>query len=126
MNNQEFKKLRMKLAKTQNELALLLGTSLRTIRSYEQGWRNIPVHAERQLYFLNAAKTSGKNNHKPCWHINKCPSDRKKSCPAWEFKAGNLCWFTNGFVCEGAVCKDWTHKINICKKCKVWEDSMDK
>ena len=72
MNNKEFKQLRLKLEKTQSELALLLGTSLKTIRSYEQGWRNIPTHAERQLYLLILKKSALKNKQKPCWIIKNC------------------------------------------------------
>jgi DNA-binding XRE family transcriptional regulator len=125
MNNKEFKQLRLKLGKTQNELALLLGASLKAVRSYEQGWRNIPTHAERQLYLLTSKKNALKNKHKPCWIIKHCPSDIKKKCPAWEFKAGNLCWFINGTICEGLVHKDWKQKMKLCKSCEVWIEYME-
>jgi len=36
-------------------MAQLLGTSLKAIQSFEQGWRNIPVHIERQMLFLLAS-----------------------------------------------------------------------
>mgnify|MGYP001822735688 FL=1 len=49
MEKNEFTTIRKKLAKTQKELSELLGTSLKAVSSYEQGWRNIPVHVERQL-----------------------------------------------------------------------------
>ena len=124
MNNKEFKQLRLRLGKTQNELALLLGTSLKTVRSYEQGWRNVPTHAERQIYLLISKKNALSNKQKPCWVIKKCPSDLKKQCPAWEFKAGNLCWFINGTICEGTVQKGWKQKMKVCKICDVWNDYM--
>ncbi|MCX5879496.1 MAG: transcriptional regulator, partial [Deltaproteobacteria bacterium] len=54
MRNSEFSRIRGYLGKTQNELAQLLGTSLKAIQSFEQGWRRIPVHAERQVLFLLA------------------------------------------------------------------------
>jgi hypothetical protein len=38
-------------------MAQLLGTSIKAIHSYEQGWRTIPVHVERQLYFLLTRKS---------------------------------------------------------------------
>lgn len=119
MDSKEFKYLRLKLNKTQRELALLLGTSLKAIRSYEQGWRNIPTHAERQLYLLVSMKMKDKKQ-RPCWVIKKCPPSQKKQCPAWEFQAGKLCWFINGTICEGVVHRKWKDKVNICKKCKVW------
>ncbi len=121
MDRNEFKNLRTRLNKTQNELALLLGTSLKAIRSYEQGWRNIPVHAERQLYLLVSRKTAAEYKQKPCWIIKKCPPSRRKRCPAWEFQSGKLCWFINGTVCEGVVQKKWQDKMNICKDCEVWD-----
>jgi DNA-binding XRE family transcriptional regulator len=124
MDNKKFKQLRMELKKTQNELALLLGSSLKTIRSYEQGWRNIPIHAERQLYFLIARKRNKEKKQKTCWIIKKCPPARKKHCPAWEFKAGNLCWFINGTICEGIVHTDWEQKMEVCKQCEVWDSHL--
>ena len=52
MESKEFAELRKKLNKTQKELAILLGVSLKAIGSYEQGWRTIPNHIERQLLYL--------------------------------------------------------------------------
>jgi DNA-binding XRE family transcriptional regulator len=52
MNRNEFKKYRKRLNKTQKQMAELLGTSLKAIHSYEQGWRTVPVHVERQIFFL--------------------------------------------------------------------------
>lgn len=120
MNREEFLPLRKKLGKTQKQLAELLGTSLKAIHSYEQGWRNIPVHVERQLLFLVSQKRGSQKGRTPCWVIKKCPSERKKQCPAWEFQAGKLCWFINGTICEGTVQKDWKGKMKICRSCKVF------
>ena len=52
MEKSEFKFFRNKLNKTQKQMAELLGTSLKAIHSYEQGWRTVPVYVERQVYFL--------------------------------------------------------------------------
>lgn len=49
MKKDEFLYLRNTLGRTQKEIAVLLGISLKAIHSYEQGWRRIPIHAERQL-----------------------------------------------------------------------------
>ena len=43
-----------------------------------------------------------------------------RSIPAWEFKAGDLCWFINGTVCEGMVQKGWQEKMKICQSCEVF------
>ena len=121
MDGKEFISLRKKLNKTQKEMSLLLGTSLKAIHSYEQGWRNVPIHAERQLYYLVSRINAAKEKQKPCWTINRCPPRKKKSCPAWEFQSGTLCWFINGTICDGTIKKNWQEKIEICKTCKVWK-----
>ncbi len=66
MDKEEFKFYRKQLEKTQKQIAQLLGVSIKAIHSYEQGWRSIPGHIERQLFFL-IFKKSGRNKEKPCW-----------------------------------------------------------
>ena len=72
MNRETFSHLRAKLGKTQKALAGLLGVSLKAVQSYEQGWRAIPIHVERQLYFL-AVNQRGDDQakRKDCWAIKK-------------------------------------------------------
>ncbi len=86
MKSDKFKDIRAKLNKTQKELAQLLGVSIKAIHSYEQGWRKIPHHVERQLLFLfsRAIMIGGKQSEK-CWDIRKCPEKKQKKSPAWEF-----------------------------------------
>ena len=119
MDSEKFLLARKKLGKTQKQLAELLGTSLKAVHSYEQGWRSVPAHVERQLFFLVSTKRGNQKGRKSCWVIKKCPPDRKKECPAWEFQAGRLCWFINGTICEGVVQKDWHEKMKICRTCEV-------
>ena len=120
MEKIEFKSFRKKLDKTQKEIAQLLGTSLKAIHSYEQGWRTIPPAVERQLYFLVSRKQKSINGNKLCWKIKKCTPEQKKQCPAWEFKSGNLCWFINGTICEGSAHKNWEDKMKVCRSCEVF------
>ena len=120
MDSSEFKDFRKKLSKTQKQMAQLLGTSLKAVHSYEQGWRTIPPAVERQLYFLISRKHRSTNSNKPCWRIKKCAPEQKKQCPAWEFKSGDLCWFINGTVCDGAVHGNWNEKMKICRSCEVF------
>jgi DNA-binding XRE family transcriptional regulator len=42
MDSKEFIYFRKKLNKTQKQMAQLLGTSIKAIHSYEQGWRTVP------------------------------------------------------------------------------------
>ncbi|MBW1888671.1 MAG: helix-turn-helix domain-containing protein [Deltaproteobacteria bacterium] len=119
MDSKEFSSFRKRLNKTQKQMAQLLGTSIKAIHSYEQGWRTVPNYVERQLLFLVSRRRGNDRRIKSCWIIKGCPPERKKQCPAWEFKAGNLCWFINGTICKGAVQKDWKEKMKICRSCEV-------
>jgi len=120
MKKHEFSYFRKKLIRTQKEMAQLLGKSIKAIHSYEQGWREIPVEVERQVYFLVSQALGNLENQEPCWKILKCPPAKKKNCPAWEFKAGKFCWLINGTICSGEPQKNWKEKIDICKKCDVF------
>ena len=117
LESAEFITIRKRLNKTQKELAELLGSSLKAVSSYEQGWRTIPGHVERQLLYLFAKKVQLKDQN--CWDITRCPPEKKENCPAWEFDSGNLCWFINGTICEQRPQKTWQDKISICRQCRV-------
>jgi len=120
MDKDEFKSYRSKLNKTQKQMSQLLGTSLKAIHSYEQGWRTIPPAVERQMYFLVSRVNSDGKRAKPCWKVKNCASDKKKQCPAWEFKSGNLCWFINGTICDGSIRDNWNDKMKVCRACEVF------
>ena len=119
MKSESFVKIRKTLGKTQKEIAELLGTSIKAVHSYEQGWRSIPPHVERQVYFLLSRRRNTTLPVKNCWTVKKCPKDRKQSCPAWEYRSGTLCWLINGTICEGSVHKNWHEKMEICRECEV-------
>lgn len=118
MDRETFIQFRAKLGKTQKALAALLGVSLKAVQSYEQGWRSIPIHVERQLYFLLVnQRGNAQNKRRDCWAQKKC--DQKKKCPAWEFQAGHLCWFLSGTLCDCTAEKTWKEKMSICRECDV-------
>jgi transcriptional regulator with XRE-family HTH domain len=118
MKKEEFLFARSKLGKTQAHLAELLRASSKAVQSYEQGWRSIPAHVERQLLFLLAMK-GRKAGQKDCWTVRKCSPDKKRDCPAWEFKAGRFCWFINGTMCDGKAQRDWNAKMKMCRSCEI-------
>ncbi len=122
MESKDFSIYRKRLKKTQKELAELLGTSLKAVCSYEQGWRSVPPHVERQVYFLLSRKTETCDKQKNCWEILNCPEERKNKCPAGEFNSGQFCWFINGTICTSKSQKSWKKKIEICRKCEVMKD----
>ncbi|MGO9377709.1 MAG: helix-turn-helix domain-containing protein [Dissulfurispiraceae bacterium] len=121
MKKEEFTDIRRYLGKSQIQLARLLGDSIRAVQSFEQGWRNIPIHVERQLLFLLALKKSPRKKGRPCWVIQKCPLKTRRSCPAWEFHLGRFCWFVNGTICGGQVQGSWQEKMKTCRQCAVFQ-----
>jgi transcriptional regulator with XRE-family HTH domain len=119
VESKEFAAFRKKLKKSQAQVARLLGVSVKAVHSYEQGWRSVPAHVERQMLFLVTRVTARHQEQKPCWEIMNCPDSRKTQCPAWEFNAGALCWFINGTICNGVIHKNWKEKIRICLTCEA-------
>jgi DNA-binding XRE family transcriptional regulator len=121
VTKQQFAEIRDVLGKTQKEMAQLLGTSIKAIQSFEQGWRKVPIHTERQVLFLLSARLSADREDKSCWVIRKCPEDVKRNCPAWEFHAGHLCWFVSGTICHGEIQASWGKKMRICRRCEMFQ-----
>jgi hypothetical protein len=124
VEKEEFVAARTKLDKTQKEMSQLLGVSVKAIYSYEQGWRSIPTHVERQVFFLLSRKSGNRELAKPCWIIKKCPPKRRRECPAHEYNAGRFCWMVNGTICECKAQKNWKEKMRICRQCVVMNDLL--
>ena len=124
MDREEFSKIRQRLGKSQKEMAQLLAVSLKAVQSFEQGWRNVPAHVERQALFLLAMKES-QNGAEACWDIQNCPAERRDSCPAWEFQGGHLCWFISGTICHGEVQGNWKSKMKLCRACEVFSSMLE-
>lgn len=124
MDSKEFRSFRQKFQKTQKQLSQLLGTSLKAIQSFEQGWRKVPVPIERQMLFLLSMKRRVVKDLKLCWDIRNCSPQIREACPAWEFNVGNLCWFINGTICRGKPQDSWSRKMKICRKCEVFTSTM--
>ena len=125
MEKEEFVKARLKLEKTQKEMSQLLGVSVKAIYSYEQGWRSVPSHVERQVFFLLSRKRGEKREmSKQCWVVKKCPPKRRRECPAYEYNAGRFCWLVNGTICECKALKTWKEKMKICRTCEVMSELL--
>ena len=121
MKRHEFAAIRRYLDKTQSQIAALLGISLKAAQSFEQGWRKVPFHIERQLLFILTQKYSTLNGKRQrCWTARGCPRKKRANCPAWEFRLGRLCWFINGTICQGKAHESWEKKMEICRNCEVF------
>ena len=124
MKRMQFVEIRRHLDKTQNQMAHIRGGSAKAIQSFEQGWRKIPVHIERQVLLILALKYHASEKDKPCWLTRDCPVERRRECPAWQFDAGHLCWFINGTICEGTPQGSWKKKMKICRECEVYRSML--
>jgi len=122
VTKEEFGKARLKMAKTQREIAQLLGSSTKAVESFEQGWRRVPPHVERQMLFLLAHLNSLTEQPLPCWEVQHCPTVTRRRCPAWEFQVGRLCWFINGTICHGTPQDTWEKKMKLCRSCNVFQN----
>jgi transcriptional regulator with XRE-family HTH domain len=125
LDSRDFARIRTKLGKSRRELAELLGVSLKAVESYEQGWRKVPVHVERVLYYLLCKLGGGKTASPSCWTAKKCPSERRTRCIAFSVKEGAYCWFFTGRLCAQAGTKksnseDAETGLGACYGCAVF------
>jgi transcriptional regulator with XRE-family HTH domain len=109
------------MGKTQEQLAQLLCVSPKTIQSYEQGWRKITPIVERQMLLFYAIKRPQDVNARPCWEIKNCPDEWRDNCIVWELKFRHFCWFISGTFCQGRLQGSWENKIEMCRKCEVYQ-----
>ena len=131
MSGAEFARLRASLGKSQRELAELLGVSLKAVESYEQGWRNVPAHVERILYFLLFKLNEGEiEAEEPCWTAMRCPTEKREKCVAYVAKEGRFCWFFTGRLCAtakpGSVSGEGPAEDRGCYSCSVFSRMLEK
>jgi len=117
-----FARLRAALGKSQRELAELLGLSLKAVESYEQGWRKVPSHVERLMYFLLfKLSEDGTAEGEPCWEFNSCPEERRSACVAYVSKEGRFCWFFTGRLCATAQ-----SGMEDCRSCEIFARMLER
>ncbi len=126
MQRQEFVNIRKRLQKTQREIAELLGISHKTVESYEQGFRNIPVNVARILYYLFFKLNKEKLDEKKlCWIDKTCPMEIRENCVAWLAQEGFFCWFLTGKSCVREKMLSPGNSQN-CFSCSFFKDNLDK
>ena len=125
MDKKRLFKIRSYLGKTQLETARLMGVSAKAIQSFEQGWRNITPHIERQVYFLLYQKAVlAEKRPVNCWKVKQCSEYKRQKCPAWGFNCGQLCWFINGTICNGETQDNWQKKMKMCEQCEAFQNIL--
>ena len=111
---------RAALDKSQREMAVLLGVSLRALQSYEQGWRPVPPTVQRLVgILLMTVRRHGRRAGSPCWKVRACPPADRAACSAYQNRAGELCWALTGTRCDGKDHGRWEDKIQHCMDCSV-------
>lgn len=125
MDKKEFSNLRKSIKRTQKELSELLGVSLKTIESYEQGLRNIPSNIERIFYYLFFKLNKNKiKEQKMCWEKTSCPVDVREKCIAWSTGEGYYCWFITGKTCHYQKKISEKDPIPDCFQCPVFKSRL--
>lgn len=123
MNSETFSRLRALLDRSQRELADILGVSLKTVESYEQGWRRVPANVERILYFLLFKLNEGAlEKERPCWEATTCPDSSREHCVAYLAKEGRFCWFFTGKLCAASE----PGGEASCRSCPVFARLLDR
>jgi DNA-binding transcriptional regulator YiaG len=80
------------LGRTQSELASALGLSVKTVQSYEQGWRNVPTRMIIQLLVFLALHREKAVEKIRCWQIRGCSREIRETCPSFTITRGKFCW----------------------------------
>ncbi len=125
MDSKEFIKIRHELGRTQDQMARVLCVSPKAIQSFEQGWRHVPSHIEREMLLLLSLKSSDTDRiPRPCWEVKNCPDEWRHSCIIWELKTGLFCWYLNGTFCQGQYHNTWSEKMELCRQCEVLQYTL--
>lgn len=126
MKREDFVGIRKRLGKTQKQIALLLGVSYKTVESYEQGFRNIPVNVERILYYLFFKLNMDRlNSGELCWDKKECPLKIREHCIAWLANEGFFCWFLTGKTCVHEKIISGGNSES-CFSCSFFRESFDR
>ena len=118
------RRIRDEFGVTQKQLAKVMATSVKTVQSYEQGWRNVPPRALLQLFVLLAIHRRRQVDLRPCWEIRNCAPEDRADCPSHAFGDGQFCWLVCGGAgnchCESPLDTDGNgQKLLPCMDCAV-------
>jgi DNA-binding XRE family transcriptional regulator len=119
MPDLDLRTIREELGLSQTAFATLLGYSVRTVQSCEQGWRHPSPALEKTAIMLFIARRQGRNFGKlACWDVIKCPPEHRENCVASLTGQGHLCWFLTGNLsCAQEPLQDWEEKKHACFRC---------
>ena len=121
----DLKAIRAEVGLSQSEFASLLGVSLRTVQSCEQGWREPSAAVEKAALLLLIAHGQGSEfrNH-TCWATVQCSDQERKQCLVYKTKQGHLCWLLTGHICKGIKLRSWEDKKALCSECVFFRELL--
>ena len=119
------KAIRRRIGLSQSEFADLLGVSLRTVQSCEQGWRNPSPPVERAALLLLMAHRHGADltGHR-CWDTLGCSEVEREGCLVYRTRQGHLCWWLSGHICKGIRLRSWEDKKRLCGDCDFFRELL--
>ena len=121
----DLKVIRKELGMSQAELADMIGVSLRTVQSCEQGWRNPGPAVEKAAILLLLAKRHGAEfGMRVCWDTVNCPGEDRMGCLVYQSRQGHLCWLLSGNICQGKRMRTWQDKKAICTDCSFFRQLL--
>lgn len=119
----DMKVLREMVGLSQSEFADVLGVSLRTVQSCEQGWRNPSPAVEKAALLLLMIHNHGSRvGQHTCWETLECPEQERESCLVHRSQQGHLCWLLSGHVCMGIRLHTWEDKKKLCSECRFFKE----
>lgn len=122
-SNIDLKAVRRKIGLSQSEFADLIGGSLRTVQSCEQGWRNpSPAVEKAALLLLMAYRHGAEFSAHTCWDSVQCSEGEREGCLVYKTRQGHLCWLLSGHICKGIRLHSWEDKKKLCAECDFFRE----
>ena len=121
----DLKAVRRKVGLSQAEFADLIGASLRTVQSCEQGWRNPSPAVEKAAILLLMAERHGAEfGGHACWDSLQCSEGERRGCLVYNTRQGHLCWLLSGHICKGVRLHSWEEKKKLCAECSFFKELL--
>lgn len=123
--NIDLKDVRRQVGQSQSEFADLIGVSLRTVQSCEQGWRNpSPAVEKAALLLLMARRHGAAFSAHSCWESVPCSEAERQGCLVYNTRQGHLCWLLSGHICKGRRLHSWADKKKLCAECDFFQELL--
>jgi len=121
----DLKAVRNRIGLSQSEFADLIGVSLRTVQSCEQGWRNPSPAVEKAALLLLMARRHGSEfSAHTCWESVRCSEGERHGCLVYKTRQGHLCWLLSGHICKGLRLHSWEDKMKLCTECDFFQELL--